>query len=130
MEAYFWTGDYSKGNKVIHSSYPSRKGYYDDEHGLYTSCSAGISALEVKYKLPYQQVVSVSLGVDAEYIRHGFQNWLMHDAWYIPDGLYRNGNLHIPMLDSNGGQYLFNKGQKVKPASIYFSLGLNRELFY
>ena len=117
-------------NKKEHPNYPARFGYYGLEDAKHSAKSHGISALEVRYKLPYEQVASFSLGVDSEWVRFIAQDWLIHDGYYMPVKWVKHPNYHIPMVAIDGSQYLFIEEQKVKPTTIYFDLGLNRPMFY
>ena len=123
-----YTGDLDENNAVTNTNYPACFGYYSDENSTYSDKSHGISALEVKYKLPYQQVLVSCVGVDSEWIRHCIQNEFMHDL--LNKKITKYPNSHIPMVAGNGSQYLFLENQKVKPTTIYYNLGMNTPLFY
>ncbi|MBL4624678.1 MAG: hypothetical protein JKY42_06015 [Flavobacteriales bacterium] len=125
-----YTGDLQQDGKIFNTTYPARFGYVDDKNSKYADKSHGISAIEVRYKLRYEQVVSASLGVNSEWVRFIAQNWLIHDSYYIPTKWIKYPNLHIPMVANDGTQYLFKEGQKVKSTSVYFDLGMNSTLFY
>lgn len=125
-----YTGDLDEKNKKEHPNYPARFGYYGLEDAKHSAKSHGISALEVRYKLPYEQVASFSLGVDSEWVRFIAQDWLIHDGYYMPVKWVKHPNYHIPMVAIDGSQYLFTEEQKVKPTTIYFDLGLNTPMFY
>ena len=123
-----YTGDLDENRIGTDTNYPARSGYYSDENSTYSDKSHGIAALGVKYKLPYQQVLTSSFGVDSEWVRHWLQNKLMHDLFDKQDA--KHPNRHIPMVADDGSQYLFKEEQKVKPTTVYFNLGMNTPLFY
>ena len=104
-------------------------GYKDLTHAKYGKLSHGILAARADYYWKHGQVVRMESGVDAEQIRHLFQNKLVHD-FLVPAKLVKHKNPHYPMLQSDGSPYLFKKGQHVRPAKFYFQAGLNQMMFY
>lgn len=127
-----WIGNPFFGNfkAFIDKNYPSRFGYKDMTGGKYTNYSHGIVTLQVNRLFQYGQIASLNLGVDWEYFRHFFQNWLIHDTYFLPKKWTKLGNPHIPMLDTTGSPYLFKPNQKVKKATFFGNLRLNPTLFY
>lgn len=127
-----WTGDpkYIKTKRVKGTRYPARFGYFDLSQALYGKFSHGVLALQITQHLPYQQNARLSLGVDAEQIRHFVQNQLIHDMPFVPQRWNKAENAHYPMLDTNGNAYLFEEDQRIRPARFYWELGLNGTLFY
>jgi len=88
-------------------------------------------SLQIDQYLPYyNQIARLNIGVDSEKVRHTIQNKLIHDQYYINRKLIKRPQKHFPMLDKNGGQFIFKEGQEIRPASIYFNLGLNSGVFY
>ncbi|MCI4666621.1 MAG: polymorphic toxin type 23 domain-containing protein [Bacteroidia bacterium] len=127
-----WTGDTrSKGVKrVKETEYPAKYGYKDLSNGLYGAFSHGITALQAKALLPFNQAVQAQLGLDSERIRHMLQNQLIHDMVFLPENWVKAKNPHVPMLDNDGQPFLFKDGQAIKAAALYFNLALNPTLFY
>lgn len=127
-----WTGDTrSKGvKKIKESDYPAKHGYKDLSTALYGGFSHGISCLQAKVLLPYNQVGQAQLGVDSEQIRHLLQNKLIHDMVFLPDEWIKAKNFHVPMVDKDGKPFLFEDGQELKAAVLYVNLALNPTLFY
>lgn len=127
-----WTGDTrSEGvRKIKESDYPAKHGYKDLSTALYGGFSHGISCLQAKVLLPYNQVAQAQLGLDSERIRHFLQNELIHDMIFLPENWVKAKNFHVPMIDKEGDPYLFKNGQELKSAVLYFNVGLNPTLFY
>ena len=130
INSTLWTGDYIGCPKVRDSDYPARFGYKENTTAIYGKCMASLLSFQVEQLLPYAQVARINIGVDAERVRHLLQNKLIHDQRFIPRKFIKRPQMHFPMLNSQGGQYLFNEGQKVKPASFYFNVGMNNGVFY
>lgn len=129
-----WTGETRCKEKVSYTDtdYPSRYGYHDVTKCKYGNYAHGIAALSVSY-LPvdgFDQFFSLSTGIDHEKIRHFFQNRLIHDMYFVPDGINPSRNLHYPMLDTEGNPYLFLKDQLLKKASYYLQFGANTHELY
>ena len=134
IKSEFWTGDYTGCTKVTDdTNYPARFGYYLNDKGIYTDKSAGLLSLQVEQILPgipYHQVARANLGVDSEWVRYAIQNKALHDMPFYTDKMVKRHLLHYPMLDKNGKQYLFKKGQYIKPTTVYFNIGTNEIEFY
>ena len=130
LNSTMWTGDYIGCVKVRDSDYPARFGYKESDNAIYGSNMASLFSLQIEQLLPYTQVARVNVGVDSEWVRHFLQNKLIHDQYFIPRKIIKRPQMHFPMLNSEGGQYLFKEEQKVKAASFYFNLGMNNGLFY
>ncbi|MEO0898828.1 MAG: polymorphic toxin type 23 domain-containing protein [Bacteroidota bacterium] len=127
-----WTGDArSKGvQKIKETDYPSRYGYKDLSEGQYGKFSHGLSFVQARILLAFNQTAQAQIGIDSEYVRHWLQNVLIHDLIFLPENLSGSKNPHYPMIDLEGEPFLFQKDQKVKPASFYLNLALNPSLFY
>jgi hypothetical protein len=126
-----WTGNATKRTrKVRDSGYPSRHGYMDMTDAHYGHLSHGLLSLQYTRVLDRFQTIQVRLGVDAEQVRHVFQNRIMHDMYPIPDDWIPQKNHHVPMLDDQGRPYLFGAGQRIRPARLYFDLSVNPSIFY
>ncbi|MCG8574035.1 MAG: polymorphic toxin type 23 domain-containing protein [Flavobacteriales bacterium] len=126
-----WTGDYV-GCKVVEDDtlYPCRFGYRLQEGSKFGNRSAGLFSFRAEYLLPFNQRPRIDVGVDSEKVRNLFQNRLIHDQPFFPRSWIRRTPPHIPMLQEDGSQFLFREGQKVRPASFYYNLGLNNMPFY
>jgi len=134
LKNIIWTGETRCPEKVSYTDtdYPSRYGYHDVTKCKYGNTAHGIAAAGVTY-LPedwFGQSFTFSLGVDHEKIRHFFQNRLIHDMYFMPDGINPSMNLHYPMLDVDGNAYLFLKDQMLKKATIYAQLAANGHWLY
>lgn len=123
-----WTGE-TRGVPRISGSetdYPANGGYKNLSESVFGKNSHGIAALRVNYRLPFAQNVRADIGVDAEQIRHFFQNKLIHDL----ASTEKNANPHYPMLQKNGTPYLFNKEETIRKPYFYFQIGGNLPVFY
>ncbi len=127
-----WTGDTKGQPRVRNNSYPARAGYIDMSEETFGSFSHGILSLQADYALPYSQFARIDMGIDSEKVRHVFQNKIIHDWIFIPENWLKpeSYNLHIPMLDKNGRQYLFNSDQQIENTQFYINFSGNPGLFY
>jgi hypothetical protein len=130
LNSTMWTGDYIGCKRVKNSDYPARFGYKENDKAIYGNTMASFLSLQVEQILPYSQVARVNLGVDSDWVRHILQNKFMHDQYFTPKRIIKRPLMHYPMLQKDGTQYLFKEGQKVKPTTLYFNLGLNSGVFY
>ncbi len=130
LNTLLWTGNPTGSMIVRDSNYPSKYGYVDMKGAKYGNFSTGIMSLQIQYVLPYQQIAQANIGLDSEWIRHFWQNRLIHDMYFIPAKLNPAKNPHIPMVDTEGNPYLYEEGQKVRRNQFYFNLGLNQSPFY
>ena len=105
-------------------------GYIDTVDGVYTNCSHGLLSLQGKFNLGYGQNVQTNIGVDAEQVRNAVQNRLIHDMIIIPRKWFKPINCHIPMLDSEGNQYLYRPEQKIKNPQFYYNIFSGANNFY
>jgi hypothetical protein len=124
INATLFTGQ--MGQRVTDESYPSNHVYENTIGGKYCEFSHGLLSAQVQYAGNYFQIYQGSIGVDSERIRHLIQNKFIHDF----NSLGNQINAHIPMLDEDGGQYLFKEGQKIKPMKFYFNGYSNPSIFY
>lgn len=127
-----WTSNYSKCRKVGDTDYPARFGYRDDSNVTPGGVNRSVSllAIRVQHLLPYGQMPRTSIGIDTEHVRNLLQNKIFHNARYFPEKVIKHPQYHIPMLQDDGSQYLYQEGQKVKKPSFYFNLGINNLPFY
>lgn len=122
----FWTADpYEEGTSRVNDDkeFRAKYGYRLMKNVLYGEHSAGVLGLQVEQYLGYGQVIGAAIGVDAEQIRNGFQNKLIHESFLLK-------NPHVPMLDNKGEQYLYRAGQKIRPPQFYFQITGNNGSLY
>jgi hypothetical protein len=123
-----WTG--KMGNACRNDKEFPHVGYIDTVGGMFTKYSHGLLSAQFKLNMGMGQNAQLNLGVDAEQVRNAIQNRLIHDMVLIPRKWFTPINCHIPMLDENGNQYLYRKGQKIKRPSFYWNAFSNASLFY
>ena len=129
LNCTMWTGQMGKTTEINHPQFYSNC-YIDTTGGMYTKFSNGLLSAQVKYNLGYSQIAQVNVGADAEQIRNVVQNKFIHDMKFVPKKLNKAKNCHIPMIDENGEQYLFNEEQKIRKVKLYLNLFSNPALFY
>ncbi len=112
------------------TDYPARFGYFDAPACPHLGCSHGILTVQVSQLLPYGQIARLRAGIDSERIRNFVQNKLIHDMPFIPTKWVGHKNPHVPMVTKSGEAYLFEEGQEIKPASLFFTFGWNEGVFY
>lgn len=120
-----WTADPYAPNTTTEESdvFPAKYGYRSMEGVEYEANSAGVLALQVEHYLGFGQYLGIGMGIDADQVRNVFQNKLIHDSFLLT-------NPHIPMVDRDGKQYLYEAGQEVRPARFFFQiLGNNTALY-
>lgn len=132
LNTTLWTGDYTGCDNVYDTDYPARFGYRTCEKGRYCDYSLGLLSLQVSQllPLPMTQVATANVGIDSEQVRHFVQNKIIHDQPFFPKKWLWRKPAHLPMVNCDGGQYLYDPVDKVKPVSFYFNLGLNNHPFY
>jgi len=130
LNSTMWTGDFTGCDNVYDSDYPARFGYRLSSKAQYGDYSLGLLSLQVKQLLPYTQVAQLNIGIDSEHVRNFIQNKLAHDQPFFPKKWIKQIPVHIPMIGADGGQYLYQENQKVRPTSFYFNLGMNSGIFY
>lgn len=124
-----WTGQFF--NTVKNDTLFPHKGYLSTQDALYGNVSHGLLSAQVKVANPYGQYIQANAGVDAEQVRNVVQNRIIHDMVFLPkkwNGL--NNNVHIPMINSQGGQYLYRKDEKVRKPKPYINMYLSPAIFY
>jgi len=126
MSIILWTGE--KGERITGTDYPSRNGYM--KQGRYGGYSHGILCVQARQYLDYIQNMQLSAGIDAEQIRHVFQNKIMHDMVFLPARWVKDPSSHVPMLDADGNMYLFQPAQKIRKPAPFFQTAINPGLFY
>ncbi len=123
-----WTGQ--MGNKISSEKDLPFTCYMDTTNGIYTNYSHGLLSGQIKYAFNDCQNVQANMGIDAEQIRNFVQNRLIHDMIFIPKKWHKSKNCHIPMLDTEGNQYLYKPNQKIKKPQPYWNLFTGTALFY
>ena len=121
-----WTGE--KGDRIVDTDYPARRGY--KTQGRFGRHSHGILCMQAQQYLGYGQNAQASAGIDAEQVRHVFQNKIIHDWAFLPARWVKNSSSHVPMLDTEGDMYLYQPGQEIRKPTPYFNIAANPALFY
>jgi len=125
-----WTGQTKGIAGLKMPSYPCRWGFRDISDGLYGRYSNGVAMLAVHYALPWGQRAFAGIGVDAEQVRHFFQNRLLHDLRFFPARWTPVRNPHYPMLDIAGCPYLYLEGQEVRRPRLVWQAGVEMDGVY
>ena len=123
-----WTG--SMGQKMKSDSLFPHIGYLDTTGSIYGILSHGLLSAQVKFANDYGQYLQANAGIDAEQVRNAVQNRFIHDMPFIPKKLNRSQNLHIPMIDTTGHQYLYHKDQKIRKAKLFLNGYTSPNIFY
>jgi hypothetical protein len=123
-----WTGQMS--HKVTSDKDFPAIGYMDTTDGVYTNYSHGLLSGQFKMALDAGQNLQGNMGIDAEQVRNFVQNRLIHDMVFIPKKWIKRKNCHLPMLDTNGNQYLYKPDQKIKRPAPYWNVFTGPASFY
>lgn len=123
-----WTGQL--GKSVRNDSLFPYIGYLNTEGGMYPNLSHGLLSGQIKYANEYGQYAQGNVGIDAEQVRDVMQNRFIHDMPLIPKKWNKAQNLHLPMIDSEGDQYLYRKNQKIRKPKLYINLYTSPNVFY
>jgi len=132
LNTLMWTGVTRGCPRIKNSNYPSRWGYKNLSNNKFGRYSNGILSLQLETyeNKVFKDNFRADIGIDSEYIRHFFQNILIHDMYMFPKKWNKAQNPHFPMLTETGEPYIFDKNQKVKKAKIHFVFYKNPSLFY
>lgn len=131
MQTTLWTGDpFYMTIQPIYNGYPNPSGYEDMTGARFADNSHGILAMQIIRLLPYQQQISMNIGIDAEQVRHGLQNRFIHDMPFIPKGWNPPRQPHIPMVADDGKPYLYKDGQVIRKARFWNNFNMNTPIFY
>jgi len=130
LTSILWTGQSRGAIRIDTGGYHARFGYKDLSNTLYGKQSKGILALQYSYFYAPLGITQVQAGIDAEQIRHVFQNKLIHDMPFFPRKWNKAENPHYPMLDTEGMPYINPEKQKIRKPKPYFQVGLNPSSFY
>jgi len=117
-----WTGQ--MGNKVTNDKGFPYGCYMDTVGGVYSNYSHGLLSGQFKMALNKGQTLQANAGIDAEQVRNFVQNRLVHGM------INKAKNCHIPMLDTEGNQYLYRPGQKIRPPQFYWNVFTGAATFY
>lgn len=130
ISSILWTGQ-SRGATLIDTgTYKARFGYKDLSNTLYGKHSIGVLCVQYSYFYDILGITQVQAGIDAEPIRHFFQNKLIHDMPFFPKKWNKAKNPHYPMLDVEGKPYIYPERQKIRKPRPYFQLGIQPSSFY
>ncbi len=132
LNSLMWTGITRGCPRIKNTDYPSRYGYKDLSKNKFGKFSNGILSFQFETygNTIFYDNFRGDIGIDSEYIRHFFQNIIIHDMYIFPKKWNKAKNPHFPMLTETGEPYLFKKDQKVKKAKLHFVLYKNPTLFY
>lgn len=123
-----WTGQ--MGQAIRNDSLFPGYGYLDAKGGLYSNVSHGLLSAQVKYANEYGQYLQSNVGVDAEQVRNVVQNKVIHDMPFVPKKWNKAQNVHLPMIDQGGNQYLYKEGQKIRSPKLFLNIYSSPNLFY
>lgn len=119
---YIWTGE-TRGSTWTRTSMDKcPNGYRLLEELPYGKTSHGVLYGGLQTKLPYGNIGFFRTGIDAEQIRHGFQNRLTHDLILLPKKIERN-TPHYPQLDQEGCA-TFEK-DSIRKSIFFMQFGVN-----
>lgn len=120
INATMWTGQL--GRTVTNDSLFPYKGYINSENGIYANLSHGLLSAQVKWANEYGQYLQGNIGVDAEQVRNVLQNKTAHTFFH--------NNYHLPMIDTEGKQYLYRKEKHIKKPKAFINAYCNPQVFY
>ncbi len=121
-----WTGDpYAEGTSRVmdDANFPSKYGYREMANAPYSEFGSGVLAVGVEQYVGYGQYLGASIGVDAAEIRNFMQNKVIHESHILK-------NPHIPMVDTEGNQYLYKEGQTIREPLFFLQFMANTGNFY
>lgn len=122
-----WTGQMGQG--IRNDSLFPYIGYLNTTGSTYGNLSHGLLSGQVKFANDYGQYLQANAGIDAEQVRNAVQNRFIHDMPLVPKKLNKP-NLHIPMIDSTGGQYLYRRDQKIRKPKLFLNAYTSPNIFY
>jgi hypothetical protein len=123
-----WTGATKKG--IVIRDTNTRYGSIDISNNKFGKFSAGLAYLSAAFAMPYRQNIFMQCGSDDEHVRHLFQNKLIHNSKLVHTLLPTINDKVLPMLDVNGNGVLNRNNQKIKPAKLYWQLGVGEVVGY
>jgi hypothetical protein len=122
-----WTGQ--MGQQVRNDSLFPHKGYLNTVGSTYGNLSHGLLSAQVKFANDYGQYLQANAGIDAEQVRNAVQNRFIHDMPFIPKK-FNKQNLHIPMIDTTGNQYLYRRDQVIRKPKLVLNGYTSPNIFY
>lgn len=128
ISSTMWTGKLGSG--VRDDASFKGAGYLNLDNHIYGNLSHGLLSTKVSYVDEFYQVYQVNAGIDADQVRNVLQNKLMHDMPFVPKKWNKAVNLHFPMIDENGNQYLYKENQKIRPIKLLLNGHVNPTIFY
>lgn len=123
-----WTG--RMGQSVRSDSLFPYVGYLNTTGSTYGNLSHGLLSAQVKVANDYGQYLQGNAGIDAEQVRNAVQNRFIHDMPFVPKKFNKAQNLHIPMIDSAGNQYLYRKDQSIRKPMLFLNGYICPNIFY
>ncbi len=123
-----WTG--RMGQSVKNDSLFPHHGYLNTSGSTYGNLSHGLLSAQIKVANDYGQYLQANAGIDAEQVRNAVQNRFIHDMPLVPKKLNKTQNLHIPMIDSAGNQYLYRKDQLIRKPKLFLNGYTCPNIFY
>jgi hypothetical protein len=123
-----WTGQME--HKVTGDKDLPFSAYMDTTRSVYANYSHGLLSGQFKMALNNGQNLQGNIGIDAEQVRNFVQNSLVHNVLLGPKTFHQSKNSYIPILDKNGNQYLYKRGQKIKRARPYWNVFTGAGIFY
>ena len=115
---------------IMDSLYPARFGYKKMNNTRYAAVSHGILRLNYTVNVGLGQHAGINVGIDNEHVRNVIQNKFIHDLPFLPSNWIRIKKVHIPMRTVQGTDYLYQKGDTVRPGKIVWDVNLNAPFFY
>lgn len=128
LNCTLWTG--RMGQSVKNDSLFPYIGYLNTVGSTYGNLSHGLLSAQVKFANDYGQYLQANAGIDAEQVRNAVQNRFIHDMPFVPKKLNKAQNLHIPMIDSAGNQYLYRQDQKIRKPKLFLNAYTSPNIFY
>ncbi|MCD6010189.1 MAG: hypothetical protein K0Q79_51 [Flavipsychrobacter sp.] len=104
--------------------------YQDTTNSVYANNSHGLLSGQFKMAIGNWQTLQTNIGVDWEQVRNAVQNHMLHDVLLGPALWPKSQNCHLPVLDTEGNQYLYKPGQKIKRAQPYWNVFTSAATFY
>ncbi len=117
LQMQLFTGE-TFGGKLCKGNY-GRYGIKDITGNNYGTTSVGVLNIIAQYKYAYAQ-----LGYDSEWIRHFFQNKMIHNNTLVHALNPKVNNPAIALLDSNNKAVLNLQQQKVRNGKVFWQIGI------
>ncbi len=124
-----WTGATKGGKKIQTTAIKNKYGVLDISNNKFGKTSAGLLFVTAAFAMPLQQTLYAQSGIDAEKVRHFFQNKVIHDNAIIHSIHPSNKNAQVGLLDTAGNTYLQNNQQLKKP-QFFWQIGSGNFIGY